>query len=259
MSHALPHLDARIHNLGPHAAKKDDPRIPGLLAEYHRRLITSKEDISALLLAEHGIRMSYVWKWHILNMLITCDTYSNSPSTVTRRKRELGLQSGGATVKKMDEAEARQLVYKHLAEDSARKSGPRSIRERIASKDSVHLPRCVSRTLNQRELRWHRANSYANRDFISKVMHEVDPEGFALRHPLAKKGDSEQPAPPVPGPNTQWSVDGHGELGSIGFPVFGVKDVVTRFELFLRVVPSNRPKLALAYLWLSTVKERGGI
>ena len=54
--------------LDPFTAREDDPRIPELLAEYHRRLITNKNDISALLLAEHGIIMSYV---HQRRMSIT--------------------------------------------------------------------------------------------------------------------------------------------------------------------------------------------
>ena len=42
------------------SAPKDDPRIPELLREYHRRNITNKDTISKLLREEHGIIMSYV-------------------------------------------------------------------------------------------------------------------------------------------------------------------------------------------------------
>ena len=52
-------------------ARDDDPRIPQLLAEYHRRLITNKNDISALLLAEHGIIMSCVQQSKISTTCIT--------------------------------------------------------------------------------------------------------------------------------------------------------------------------------------------
>ena len=156
----------------------------------------------------------------------------------------------------MDETEARQLVYEQLAENSARSWGPRRLRERIASKGGVHLPRCaiclVSPSANT-------PDSRVGRDFISKVMHEVDPEGFALRHPLAKKGDIGAPQiQPTSGPNMEWTADGNDKLLALGLPIIGIKDTVTRFELLLRVVPQDRFKLAFAYLWLSVVKERGG-
>lgn len=84
-----------------------------------------------------------------------------------------------------------------------------------------------------------------------------DPDGFSQRAPTAKKTHR---TPLVAlGPNHEWSADGHDKLTSIGFPIWGVRDKWAGKWLGLWVIPNNRLKLAVAYLYLSLVYLLGGM
>jgi hypothetical protein len=87
-------------------------------------------------------------------------------------------------------------------------------------------------------------------------MRQVDPDGFEARAPTARKVHRTPLA--SLGPNDEWSGDGHDKLSGIGFPIWGVRDVWSGKWLALRVLPNNRLKNAVAYVWLDTVLEQGG-
>ncbi|GJJ07921.1 hypothetical protein Clacol_002127 [Clathrus columnatus] len=62
----------------------------------------------------------------------------------------------------------------------------------------------------------------------------------------------------VLGPHHEWSGDGHDKLSAIGFPLWGVCDVWSGAWLGLWVVPNNRLKAAIAYIFLSLVEQLEG-
>jgi hypothetical protein len=84
-----------------------------------------------------------------------------------------------------------------------------------------------------------------------------DPEGFELREPLAKKIHRE-PLVAI-GIHEEWSGDGHDKLSRIGFPVWGIREKWSGKWLGLWVVPNNRLKNTVAYLYLSLIEEQGGM
>lgn len=87
-------------------------------------------------------------------------------------------------------------------------------------------------------------------------MQTLDKEGFKARNPTAPK------VPRVAlialGIHHHWSCDGHDKLNKIGFPVWGLRDMWSGKWLGLWVVPNNRLKLTIAYLYLSLLVEFGG-
>lgn len=87
-------------------------------------------------------------------------------------------------------------------------------------------------------------------------MKEEDPEGFIRRKPGAKR--IHRSTITSAGSNDEWSCDGHDKMMSIGFPLWGVRDVCSRNYLGLFCVPNNRLATVIAYLWLSVVYELGG-
>jgi len=82
------------------------------------------------------------------------------------------------------------------------------------------------------------------------------PEGFALRDPTSKQIKRGKLV--NIGIHEEWSGDGHDKLKAIGFPVYGIRDVWSGKWLGLWVLPNNRLKDAVAYLWLSLVEEYSG-
>jgi hypothetical protein len=76
---------------------------------------------------------------------------SISESTVKRRRKEMALHGSGSTMKTIDPIEAEQLVLKALDKDPSKRSGIRTIHQRIAFDSGTHLSRCVRSTLG---LRW---------------------------------------------------------------------------------------------------------
>jgi hypothetical protein len=97
---------------------------------------------------------------------------------------------------------------------------------------------------------------FALRDFVDSEMCLQDPEGFSIRDPTAKR--IQRVALVVPGPHYEWSGDGHDKLAAIGFPIWELRDVWSGKWLGIWVLPNNRLKLAIAYLYLSLVEELGG-
>ncbi|KIJ25003.1 hypothetical protein M422DRAFT_194010, partial [Sphaerobolus stellatus SS14] len=61
------------------------------------------------------------------------------------------------------------------------------------------------------------------------------------------------------GIHEEWSGDGHNKLKRIGFAIYGIRDVWSGKWPGLWVIPDNRLKDAVAYLWLSLVEEYEGL
>jgi hypothetical protein len=88
-------------------------------------------------------------------------------------------------------------------------------------------------------------------------MRAHDPDGFATRDPLAGRKVFRVPLVSL-GPHHEWSADGHDKLSNLGFPIWGIRDKWSGKWLGLWVVPNNRLKAAIGYLYLSLVKKLGG-
>lgn len=82
------------------------------------------------------------------------------------------------------------------------------------------------------------------------------PEGFHHRKPDGKK--IHRSVLTSLGPDDEWSGDGHDKLKSIGIEIYGIRDKASGMWLGLWVVPSNRIKEVVAYLYLILIEERGG-
>lgn len=153
----------------------------------------------------------------------------------------------------MPDLDKRQFVLDEMAQDPNRKRGPRTIKERLALEHNVHLTRSV-RSINLL------LNQYiyyiTHREFIENTMREEDPEGFQSRDPTAKK--ISRGVLVCLGPHQEWSGNGHDKLAAIGFPIWGVRDVWSGKWLGLWVVPNNRLKDTIGYLYLKLVHEYGG-
>lgn len=88
-------------------------------------------------------------------------------------------------------------------------------------------------------------------------MHVQDPDGFAIREPSASKKVFRVPLVSL-GPHHEWSADGHDKLSKLSFLIWGICDKWSGKWLGLWVVPNNRLKVAIGYLYLSLVKKLGG-
>jgi hypothetical protein len=86
-------------------------------------------------------------------------------------------------------------------------------------------------------------------------MRTLDPAGFASREPTARK--IQRGTLVAVGPHDEWSCDGHNKLVKYGFPIWGVRDNWGGKWLGLWVIPNNRYKDVIAYLWLSLIKDLG--
>ncbi|KAF9461875.1 hypothetical protein BDZ94DRAFT_791699 [Collybia nuda] len=158
-----------------------------------------------------------------------------SEATVTRRRKDLGLLGSGTATRITPEIVRRQLVVDQMSKDPSSSAGPRTVRERIAFDTGILL----------------------TRDYITDEMRIQDPEGFRKREPEGKKVHRTQLI--SLGIHHEWSADGHDKLSQIGFPIWGVRDKYSGKWLGLWVVPNNRLKDAIGYLYLSLVKELGGM
>ncbi|KAG1852177.1 hypothetical protein F4604DRAFT_1518149, partial [Suillus subluteus] len=128
-----------------------------------------------------------------------------------------------------------QLVLDQLARDPLHRRGPRLVREAIVA-DTGHL---------------------LTRKYVMDEMRQHESDGFAQRG-LSKKKISRQPLVSL-GPHHQWSGDGHDKLSKIGFPIWAIRDQWSGKWLGMWVVPNNRLKTSIAYLYLSLVHELGGM
>lgn len=91
---------------------------------------------------------------------------------------------------------------------------------------------------------------------MKEQMQFLDSEGFARREPTSKK--IHRGILTSIGPHHEWSADGHDKLVSIGFAIWGIRDKWSGKWLGLWVIPNNRLKSAIAYLYLSLIAELGG-
>ncbi|KIJ42543.1 hypothetical protein M422DRAFT_254322 [Sphaerobolus stellatus SS14] len=158
-----------------------------------------------------------------------------SPSTVARRLRKLGLRASGAMTQALPESTKRQLILNELDKDPTSRKGPPTIKDEIRQNTGIHL----------------------TRDYINAEMHVLDPEGFIIGQPGSRKRRRAQLV--LLGPHHEWSGDGHDKLSQIGFPIWGIRDVWSGVWLGLWVLPNNRLKVAIGYLYLSLIRELGGM
>lgn len=87
-------------------------------------------------------------------------------------------------------------------------------------------------------------------------MRDEDPEGFTLREPTARK--VQRGVLRSLGPNQEWSADGHDKLSAYGFAIWGIRDKWSGKWLALWVLPNNRKKHAIAFLYLKLISKLGG-
>ncbi|KAJ7474431.1 hypothetical protein B0H11DRAFT_2158685 [Mycena galericulata] len=190
-------------------------RLEAALRGYHCEMKTNNYEISDLLKADYDIH--------------------KSASTVKRRRKDLGLTGGTATMKTMARTDAVQLVLRKMDQDPAKRMGVRTIRAKVAFENSIILPR---------QLVW-------------EIMQENDSDSFALREPTAKKVFRVAKYPI--GIHQRWSCDGHDKLYKIGFPVWAIVDDATGKILKAWVVPSNRIGDIIGYLYLCLIEEFKGM
>ncbi|KIJ46755.1 hypothetical protein M422DRAFT_249480 [Sphaerobolus stellatus SS14] len=155
--------------------------------------------------------------------------------TVSRHKKDYNLMNSHMTTETLPDTVKQQLVLDELARDPGRRQGPPLIKEAIRMRTGIDL----------------------TRDFVEKEMRFQDPEGFQLRDPTSKR--IKRRALVNIGIHEEWSGDGHDKLKRIGLAIYGIRDVWSGKWLGLWVIPDNRLKDAVAYLWLSLVEEYGGL
>ncbi|KAG1748682.1 hypothetical protein EDB19DRAFT_1905026 [Suillus lakei] len=158
-----------------------------------------------------------------------------SEATVAHRRQQFGLLGSAQSTHSLAGSIKRQLVLDQLAQDPLHRRGPRLVREAIMA-DTGHL---------------------LTREYVTNEMRQHEPDGFAQREP-SKKKVSRQPLVSL-GPHHQWSGDGHDKLSKIGFPIWAIRDQWSGKWLGMWVVPNNRLKTSIAYLYLSLVYEIGGM
>ncbi|KAG6848069.1 hypothetical protein H0H93_003660 [Arthromyces matolae] len=151
----------------------------------------------------------------------------------TRRAKDMNLKANDT--KDLTEQQKRQIVADQMGKDPSGRQGPRRIKELITFNTGTRL----------------------TRDAVSAEMRIIDPEGFSLREPTSKK--IHRGVLTSIGPNHEWSADGHDKLVRIGFAIWGVRDKWSGKWLGLWVIPNNRLKVAIAYLYLSLVAKLGGM
>jgi hypothetical protein len=155
-------------------------------------------------------------------------------------------------MKTIDPSEGEQLVLKALDKDPAKCSGVRTIHQKIAFDDGIHLSQYSDCHLCLCEL----CLTFFASDFVSEVMHTHDSNAFAAREPTAKRTFRVKKYPI--GIHQYWAADGHDKLYKIGFPIWAIVDDATGKWLDAWVVPSNRTGNIITYLWLCTVQKYGG-
>ncbi|KAH7904483.1 hypothetical protein BJ138DRAFT_1019103 [Hygrophoropsis aurantiaca] len=158
-----------------------------------------------------------------------------SPATVARRNKLLDLKGSSATTRSLPTTVKRQLVLDQLEKDPLNRQGPRTVREGIATATGQIL----------------------TRQYVTDEMRLHEPDGFGQREPTSKKIYRTQLV--SLGPHHEWSGDGHDKLSVIGFPIWAIRDVWSGKWLGIWVVPNNRRKDAVAYLYLKLVHKYGGM
>ncbi|KAG1741481.1 uncharacterized protein EDB91DRAFT_1237141 [Suillus paluster] len=158
-----------------------------------------------------------------------------SEATVARCWQQFGLLGSAQSTHSLPGPTKRQLVLNQLAQDPLHCRGPRLVCEAIMA-DTGHL---------------------LTRQYVTDKMRYHKPDGFTQWEPLKKKV-SRQPLVSL-GPHHQWSGDGHNKLSKIGFPIWAIRDQWSRKWLGMWVVPNNRLRTSIAYLYLSLIYETGGM
>ena len=105
------------------------------LSKYYQEKLGNNAIISKRLQAEYGIQMRspshpITIFYCVLTILL-----------VKRRRKELGLHGSKTTMKTIDLSEAEQLVVKAMDKDPAKRSGVRTIHQKIAFDEKIHLSR----------------------------------------------------------------------------------------------------------------------
>ncbi|KAH7869316.1 uncharacterized protein C8R40DRAFT_1241123 [Lentinula edodes] len=201
--------------------------------QYKHRPPIGDETVHQALLDYH--RRNITDKRTISELLKSDYGITLSASSVTRHKSHWRIKASRVTTATMPEIDKRQAVFDEMAKDPNGQRGPRIIKERIALDQGIHLTRL----------------------YVENTMRAQDPEGFQSREPASKK--ISRSVLICIGPHQEWSGDGHDKLAGIGFPIWGVRDVWSGKWLGLWVVPNNRLKDSIAYLFLKLVHEYGGI
>ena len=68
-----------------------------------------------------------------------------SESTISRRKRKLGLRASHLTTLELDSAVKRQLILDQMAKDPKGRLGARMVKRGILRDKGIHLTRCVQK------------------------------------------------------------------------------------------------------------------
>ncbi|KAF9487145.1 hypothetical protein BDN71DRAFT_1405132, partial [Pleurotus eryngii] len=158
-----------------------------------------------------------------------------SPTTVQRRMTALGLFGSSVATARLPDEVKMQLILDQMARDPLSRQGPNSVKEGILFDTGIKL----------------------TREYTRNAMHLQDPTGAAACEPTAKKVHKAQLV--ALGPHHEWSADGHDKLSALGFPIWGIRDKWTGQWLCLRVVPNNRLRDSMAYLYLEVIHELGGM
>ncbi|KIJ34012.1 hypothetical protein M422DRAFT_263968 [Sphaerobolus stellatus SS14] len=197
--------------------------------------MTSKDD-------QHVKELIFKYDWEgikslkiISEMLLKEHNIEMHPQTVSCRKKDYGLLNSHKTTTTLPETFKKQLVVDQLERDPGCCQGPTLIKEGIRMRTGVDL----------------------TRKYVKDLMHDLDREGFQLRDPTSRK--VKRRALVNLGIHEEWSGDGHDKLKKYGFAIYGIRDVWSGKWLGLWVIPDNRLKVVVAYLWLSLSKEYGGL
>ncbi|KAF8486785.1 hypothetical protein DFH94DRAFT_796573 [Russula ochroleuca] len=159
-----------------------------------------------------------------------------SESTISHRHKALGLLGSGTATCLTPLVTKCQMVLDQMAKDPTSRQGPKTIQEGILFDTGISL----------------------TRDYINHEMHVQDPDGFTICEPSAHKKVFRVPLVSL-GPHHEWSADGHDKLTKLGFPIWGIRDKWSGKWLGLWVVPNNRLKVTIGYLYLLLVKKLGGM
>ncbi|KIJ28819.1 hypothetical protein M422DRAFT_189254, partial [Sphaerobolus stellatus SS14] len=178
---------------------------------------------------------------HIKQLLYSYDKQGvKSPKTISEllladhnirmRYKDYGIMNSHTTTQTLPDTVKCQLVLDQLEMDPGRRQGP------VLIKEGIHMQMGLDLT----------------RAFVEEEMRLQDPEGFALHDPTSKR-IKRRPLVNL-GIHEEWSGDGHDKLKRIGFAIYGVWDIWLGKLLGLWVIPDNRLKDVVVYLWLSLVE-----
>lgn len=144
-----------------------------------------------------------------------------------------------------------QAIITAVDDDPNLTRGPRRIKEALALK-GIQVPRCVLPLLCP----FCDPFSFSCcgcSDKVTQVMQDYAREGFQQRAPGRKV--IHRTALVSPGPNDEWSMDGHDKLAKLGFEIYGIRDKFSGKFLWYRVVPSNRYAAVVGVILLECIQK----